>query len=88
MIFLKEFRDVTHPEQACFQSIVETEARMKKYHKGKILKDAFEIDIELCDSHPIRADLGLPAEGSLKSKYSFWVNYDFEIGKGTQTIIQ
>jgi len=87
MIFLKEFRDVAQPELACFQAIVETEARMKKFHKGKILTDAYEIDIEICDSHPIREDLGLPATGSLKSKYSFWVNYDFEIGKGTQTII-
>ncbi len=87
MIFLKEFRDVTHPTLACFQSIVETQAKMKKFHKGKILADAYEIDIEICDSHPIRTDLGLASSGTLKSKYSFWVNYDFEIGMGTQTIV-
>jgi hypothetical protein len=87
MIFLKEFRDVSNPKLASFQAIVETEAKMKKFHKGKILTDAYQIDIDICDSHPIREDLGLPLSGSLKSKYSFWVNYDFEIGKGTQTEI-
>ena len=88
MIFLKEFRDVSDPKFASFQAIVETEAKMKKYHKGKIFEDAYDIDIELCDSHPIRQDLGLKPSGTLRSNYSFWVSYDFEIGLGTQTVIK
>jgi hypothetical protein len=85
MVFLKEFRDVTNPAQACFQAIVEANAQMKKFHSARILPAAYDINIELCDSHPIRADLGLAASGPLRSKISFWVNYDFEIGLGTQT---
>lgn len=87
MVFLKEFRDVTDPSQASFQAIVETQAKSNKFHGGKILMDAYDINIELCDSHPIRADLGLAPSGPIRSKLSFWVSYDFEIGIGTQTVI-
>lgn len=87
-VFLKEFRDVADPSKACFQAIVEAEAKMIKFHSAKVLPNAYDINIEICDSHPIRADLGLPESGPLPSKISFWVSYDFEIGLGTQTIIQ
>jgi hypothetical protein len=86
MVFLKQFRDVTDPATACFQEITEAQASMTKFHSARILKDAYDINIEICDSHPIRTDLGLAASGPLRSKISFWVNYDFEIGLGTQTV--
>ena len=88
MVFLKEFRDVADPAKACFQAMVEANAQMNKFHSAKVLTNAYDINIELCDSHPIRADLGLAASGPLRSKISFWVNYDFEIGLGTQTMMQ
>jgi hypothetical protein len=86
-VFLKEFRDVADPSKACFQAIVEAEAKMNKFHSAKVLENAYDINIEICDSHPIRTDLGLSESGPLRSKISFWVSYDFEIGLGTQTNI-
>jgi hypothetical protein len=88
MVFLKEFRDVTDPASVSFQSVVETEAKMNRFHGGKIFPDAYDVNIETCDSHPIRKDFGFPASGPLRSKLSFWVSYDFEIGLGTETIIK
>jgi hypothetical protein len=87
MIFLKEFRDVTHPSGVSFQSIVEAQAKMNRFHGGKVFHDAYDVDIAVCDSHPIRKDFGFPATGPLRSKLSFWVSYDFEIGLGTETMI-
>ncbi len=86
MVFLKEFRDVTDPAHAQFQAVVETEAKSNAFHGGKVFAEAYDVNIEICDSHPIRSDLGFAASGALCSNLSFWVSYDFEIGNGTQIV--
>ncbi len=87
MVFLKEIRDVAQPEYAAFQAVVETKAVGTNFHGGQIFSEAYEINIAICDSHPIRSELGLAASGPIRSQLSFAIHFDFEIGVGTQTII-
>lgn len=87
MVFLKQFRDVITPTNAAFQSIVETMPFAKKFYSAKIYSNIFDVNIFPCDSHPIINELGLSTQGQLQSKVSFYINFDFEIGTGTETII-
>lgn len=81
MLFLKQFRDAADPKAACFQSIVETSCKMIKLHGISLYKDDFAVEIADFDSHPIRADLGLPA-GTITPVAAFWTGFDFWIGPG------
>jgi hypothetical protein len=83
MLFLKQFRDVVQPLKASYQAIVETTAFSSRVHEGRILGSNYDVLVERCDSHPICADFGMPAAGPLRSKISFYVNFDFQIGLGT-----
>ncbi|HEY6171065.1 MAG TPA: hypothetical protein VIX80_02285 [Candidatus Kapabacteria bacterium] len=87
MVFLKEIRDAAEPDYAAFQAIVEVSAVGTNFHGGAIYSDAYDINIEICDSHPIRTELGLAASGPIRSKLSFVIQFDFQIGMGTQTIV-
>jgi len=87
MVFLKQFRDVITPTNAAFQSIVETKPFAKKFYSAQIYSNIFDVNIFPCDSHPIINELGLSTQGQLKSKISFYINFDFEIGTGTETLI-
>jgi hypothetical protein len=83
MVFLKQARDVVQPVHAVYQEIVETTPFSPHMYEGCILASHYDIIIEQCDSHPICAELGLATTGPLRSKISFYVNFDFEIGLGT-----
>ncbi len=83
MVFLKEFRDATSPAETCYQQVVETVASATKIYGGRIYRNDFEITINASDSAPIARDLGLPTSGTIKPLTSFYMNFDFEIGKGT-----
>lgn len=82
MVFLKEFRDVTNPDQTCYRSVIETMPGATKVYGGRIYGDDFRITINPCDSAPIRKDLGLAPEGDLVPTLGFYMNFDFEIGGG------
>ena len=81
MIFLKQIRDVKNPTRAAFQSIVETECRMTKFHGATVYNDDFTVEIGDFDSHPIRSDMGF-GPGTLKPIAGFWCGFDFWIGPG------
>ncbi len=85
MVFLKEFRDVVSPANTAFQSIVETMPFARNVYGVRIYDNIFDINIMPCDSHPIGSELGLSTANPLRSSVSFWINFDFEIGNGTQT---
>jgi hypothetical protein len=86
LVFLKEFRDVVTPTNTCFQAVVETLPKAEKVYGAKLYSNDFNINIKLCDSHPIVSDLGLSTTNPITPSLSFWVNFDFIIGTGTQTI--
>lgn len=82
MVFLKQFRDGAQPTLCCYQAIQEVQARMVGLHDMRIYRDGYVIEINDLESHPIRADLGLPA-GPIRSEVSFWLSFDFAIGDCT-----
>jgi hypothetical protein len=79
MVFLKQFRDGAEPTLCCYQAIQEVQARLVKLHDARIYSQGYAIDIDDLASHPIRADLGLPA-GPVNAEFSFWLSFDFAIG--------
>ena len=81
MAFLKQFPDVTNPEYACYQAILEVPSKMTHFNTGCLLHGDFEITIGDFDSHPVCKDLGLASQ-SIKPIMSYYVNFDFEIGNG------
>ncbi len=83
LLFLKQFRDVVHPEQACYQAMIEAPATLERFHRGGLLPGDFAVTIHPYQSHPIHADLGL-ASGILRPLLSYWVEFDFSIGQGIE----
>jgi hypothetical protein len=82
MLFLKQIRDAVQPRKAAYQAIVETTSVSSQVHEARILGSNYDVIIEQCDSHPICADLGMAKIGMLRSRISFYVKFDFEIGLG------
>lgn len=83
MVFLKQFRDVTDPKRACYQSVVEVTCKMTHFHRGGFLHGDYEVAVNRFQSHPIHEDLGLE-DGSIRPVVSYWVEFDFEIGDGIE----
>lgn len=82
MTFLKQFPDVSNPDLACYQSILEVPSKMTKFHTGGLLHGKYKITIGDYNSHPVRSDLGISAE-TLEPLMSYYVKFDFEIGNGS-----
>jgi hypothetical protein len=79
MVFLKQFRDVADPTQACYQAIVEAPSHLDRWHDGWFTS-AHDIVITECASHPIAAECGLATP--LRSKTGFWCRMDFTMKAG------
>lgn len=82
MVFLKQFRDITDGQYACFQSLVEVPTTMQFKAGGRLSGD-YEITINSFASHPIHQDLGLQS-GVLRPEISFWADVDFLIGDAAE----
>lgn len=80
MIFLKQFRDITHPEKACYQAITEGNGLTDKFFNGWFLGSEYEITISEMASFPICADLGL--DNKILVKNPFWVHCDMKFVTG------
>jgi hypothetical protein len=81
MLFLKQFRDIAHPEKACYQAITEGNGITDKFYSGWLLGSEYEINITNLASFPICADLGL--ENTILVKHPFWVHCDMRFDTGT-----
>jgi hypothetical protein len=79
MVFMKQFRDSVDPRQACFQSIQTCRTTMTSLHGLRIFGAPYQLLVDTYESHPFRADLGLPA-GAVPVDLAFWGLFDFEIG--------
>ena len=82
MVFLKQFRDVAQPDRACYQAIVRARTRVTAFHGAGLLGEC-AVTLNDLDTHPLRADLGLPA-GVITPIASWWLAYDFVLEKGTE----
>jgi hypothetical protein len=83
LVFLKQFRDVTHGTRACYQSIVEATANIIRFGGGGLLPGRYQLTIQPLASHPIVSDLGL-AGPQLQASLAFHVNYDFVMNEGVE----
>ncbi|MBD2683571.1 MULTISPECIES: hypothetical protein [Nostoc] len=83
--FLKQFRDVTDYRRACYQAIVEADAKVTHFRAGGVLQGQYELMLNNFDSHPIAQELGLKV-GKQRVLDAFWFNYDFIMEAGTEIL--
>ena len=81
MIFLQQFRDITDPQRACYQSINEAPGRVQAIYGGWFLHGEFDATFHDMASFPIKSDLGLPDRTTIN--HAFWIDTDlvFETGQ-------
>ena len=86
-IALKQFRDSSVPNLACYQAIVNSPVRIKNFGGGGFHAASFEVKIETCASHPIVKNLlgGTPTSPSttVPVKWAAWVKFDFDALPGS-----
>jgi uncharacterized protein with NAD-binding domain and iron-sulfur cluster len=80
MVFLKQFRDETTDQKACYQAVIEAPARLDKFHGGWVCHP-HDISITPAQSHPIAMDCGLGAN-PIRSQLGFWCQMDFTMMPG------
>ncbi len=83
MVFLKQFPASGVPGAACYQSIVEMEARATAIHGFAFLPGQWTVNITAADSHPIVAELGL-AGNTIQSALQIWIGFDMNVGLGQE----
>lgn len=80
MVFLKQFRDVAQPANACYQAIVEANGYVRGFHGGWFLGGTHTVRFPDVASYPVKQDLGLP--DSYEVSHAFWVDADLEFQTG------
>jgi len=83
LVFLKQFRDVGNPNQACYQAIIEANITFPKFRAGGILQGKYELLLNHFDSHPIANELGLKV-GKQDILEAFWFDFDFIVENGRE----
>lgn len=78
---LKQFRDATQVDKACFQAIIEAPLKNLKFRGARFLGDYTFILNDLA-SHPVAADTGLQI-GEQDVALSLYLHLDMEMGTGT-----
>lgn len=82
ILFLKQFRDVAQPDRACHQAIVESRARLVRFHGAGLLRH-YTVTVHDLAGEPLRDELGLPP-GPLEPLAALWVHTDFAVDLGTE----
>ena len=80
MVFLKQFRDASNQDRACYQAVIEAPAHLQKWHNGGFV-NPHDIVIAPADSHPIVQECGL-AGPKLRADIGFWTQMDFVMQPG------
>lgn len=83
MAFLKQFPDAANPMAACYQAIVESEARVTSLRGAGLTDHAYRLRLTSFASHPFHDELGIAAEWQDVGQ-GVWVDYDFELALGTE----
>ncbi len=81
MVFLKQFRDVENPNEACYQSIVEAPARLTGFKGGGIIPDSYEVKLSNFPYFPFCQEFGI-SEDKVNAKLATWANFGFIMEKG------
>ena len=82
MSFLKQFPDASDPTYACYQAIIEAEAKVTGFEGSGLTDDLYEVQITSYDDHPFAEELGL-APGWQDVGRGIWVQFAFrqELGQ-------
>ncbi len=81
-VFLKQFRDAGVGSQACYQSIVEADAR-PQFLGGSILSNRFEVHDDVAITHPFLTDFGWSTFPRNVS-HAWHVKFDFTMQPGIE----
>ncbi|CAG0937073.1 hypothetical protein TFLX_05979 [Thermoflexales bacterium] len=85
LVFLKQFRDVTQTQQACYQAIIEAPLMVQTFRQGGFLAGEYVMTVNPLDSHPLADVLGLRLEnGAQRSRLGLWMKLDFMLGEGIE----
>lgn len=85
LVFLKQFRDVTNTQQACYQAIIEAPLMVQTFRQGGFLAGKYDMRVNRLDSHPLADVLGLRLEnGEQRSTLGLWMKLDFMLGDGVE----
>jgi len=81
MIFLKQFRDLASTDRACYQAVVEADARPTAIRSWGADTSDWRLDWSDAASHPIAAELGFAQ--SCEVGGAMVASFDFEMNAGT-----
>lgn len=85
LVFLKQFRDVTHTQQACYQAIIEAPLSVQIFRHGGFLAGKYVLRVNPLASHPLADILGLRLEnGTQQSMLGLWMKLDFMLDEGVE----
>lgn len=79
---LKQFRDATQVDKACYQAIVEAPLKTLGFRGGRLYADPFTFTLNDLTTHPVAADTGLLI-GSQPVVLSLYLHLDMQMGTGT-----
>ena len=83
MAFLKQFPDAARPASACYQAVVEAEARVIQLRGSGLTDDHYEVRITTFDSHPYLSELGISSDWQPVGQ-AMWTDFDFEQDLGAE----
>lgn len=83
LLLLKQFRDGTDPQRACYQAVLDVPMKVLELRGGGLVGDDYEVELADLDSEPIARELGLPS-GPLGSELAFWIDFDFQLETATE----
>ncbi|PKN93848.1 MAG: hypothetical protein CVU44_08520 [Chloroflexi bacterium HGW-Chloroflexi-6] len=82
LVFLKQFRDATQPQKACYQAIVEAPLQIQTFHGGGFFSQPGEMSLHPLESHPLAQRLGV--QENQTSSMGAWLKVDFTLGLGVE----
>ncbi len=83
MAMLKEFPDARDPTRACYQGIIEADAKITKLRGSGLTDDAYELRILTYDTHPYLSELGIASDWQAVGQ-GVWMDFDFTQNLGQE----
>jgi hypothetical protein len=83
MAFLKQFPDAARPDFACYQGIIEAEAKITGLRGSGLTDDAYEVRITPYATHPYLNELGLSPDWQSVGQ-GLWMDFDFRQELGAE----
>jgi hypothetical protein len=81
MVFLKQFRDVTTPDAACYQAIVEANATVNGFSGGGFLRGGWNLEMYSYASVDMAGHLGLEPKQHVDLGFYAYFSFSMDFGK-------